>query len=529
MVLIVLTLLWIKRQKKIIEQKEQYQKELEKLQGELEKALEKAQDATKAKSDFLSNMSHEIRTPMNSILGFTEILSHEISNNVHKDYLHSIKTASKTLLGIINDILDLSKIEAGKLKLSYTAININHIIKEMEVIFKDKLKEKNLTLLFELDENMPDYVLMDELRFRQILLNLISNAIKFTPHGTITIKTEVTFTEATCSSFDLKLKVIDTGIGIATSDLEKIFDYFEQVNNEQHLENSKGSGLGLAICTKIVNLLNGKISVKSEVDVGSEFMIELYNIHVSSAKELQQQENFNAQAYVFDKAKLLIVDDIADNRKLISLFFAATNIETFEAANGVEALEFLERNQVDLVLLDIKMPILDGYATIEKIKNEYHYAMPIVALTASVMGEDSYKIAQYQFDGYLRKPVSQDELFAEIAKFLPYKTIAHVNENEALHLTISTLMKNNKKEVLKQLDEFLQECEKIKDKGDFSLIEEFALKIKEFAQHYEQKELENYCVVLLQNIESFEISNVRKMLNDFANIVKQVSKELGNV
>lgn len=323
--------------------------------------------------------------------------------------------------------------------------------------------------------------------------------------------------------------MIDTGIGIATSDLEKIFDYFEQVNNEQHLENSKGSGLGLAICTKIVNLLNGKISVKSEVDVGSEFMIELYNIHVSSAKELQQQENFNAQAYVFDKAKLLIVDDIADNRKLISLFFAATNIETFEAANGVEALEFLEKNQVDLVLLDIKMPILDGYATIEKIKNEYHYAMPIVALTASVMGEDSYKIAQYQFDGYLRKPVSQDELFAEIAKFLPYKTIVHANENEALHLTISTLMKNNKTEVLAQLDEFLQECEKIKDKGDFSLIEEFALKIKEFAQHYEQKELENYCVVLLQNIESFEISNVRKMLNDFANIVKQVSKELGNV
>jgi len=230
--------------------------------------------------------------------------------------------------------------------------------------------------LFELDEKMPDYVLMDELRFRQILLNLISNAIKFTPNGTITIKTEITFTEATCSSFDLKLKVIDTGIGIAGADLEKIFDYFEQVNNEQHLENSKGSGLGLAICTKIVNLLNGKISVKSEIEKGSEFLIELYNIHVSSAKEMQQHEYINTNAYVFEKAKVLIVDDIADNRKLISLFFASTLIETFEAANGLEALDFLEKNHVDLVLLDIKMPILDGYATIEKIQKRVwlHYA-----------------------------------------------------------------------------------------------------------------------------------------------------------
>ncbi len=153
-ILFLSTLLWIRGQKRIILEKEAYQYELEKLKNELEIALQKAQDATKAKSDFLSNMSHEIRTPMNSILGFTEILSHEISNNVHKDYLDSIKTASKTLLGIINDILDLSKIEAGKLKLNYTAINMNHIIKEMQVIFSDKLKEKNLQLLFDQNQNL---------------------------------------------------------------------------------------------------------------------------------------------------------------------------------------------------------------------------------------------------------------------------------------------------------------------------------------------------------------------------------------
>ncbi|PKN15350.1 MAG: hypothetical protein CVU67_01260, partial [Deltaproteobacteria bacterium HGW-Deltaproteobacteria-24] len=150
-------------------------------------------------------------------------------------------------------------------------------------------------------------------------------------------------------------------------------------------------------------------------------------------------------------------------------------------------------------------------------------------LTASVMGEDSYKISQYKFDGYLRKPVSQTDLFAEMARFLPYKIISNADEKEVLTLKISTLMQNNTTKVLKQLDEFVQECEKIKEKGDFSLIEEFALKIKDFAQGYEQKELENYCKILLQNTESFEISAVKTMLNDFANIAKQLRKELDNV
>jgi len=528
-ILFLLTLLWIRGQKRIILEKEAYQYELEKLKNELEIALQKAQDATKAKSDFLSNMSHEIRTPMNSILGFTEILSHEISNNVHKDYLDSIKTASKTLLGIINDILDLSKIEAGKLKLNYTAINMNHIIKEMQVIFSDKLKEKNLQLLFDLDAKIPDYVLMDELRFRQILLNLLSNAIKFTQKGTITVTTQVKFLEETCSTFDFTLSVIDTGIGIEEKDLTKIFDYFEQINTSNHLENSKGSGLGLSICTKIVNLLGGKISVKSQIGVGSCFEIELRNIHVSSAKEGQNIDFSKAKTYHFEKAKLLIVDDIADNRKLISVFFAKTNIEIFEASNGLEALEFLANHTVDMVLLDIKMPILDGYATIEKMKNELGYTMPIIALTASVMGEDSYKIQQYKFDGYLRKPVSQEELFFEIAKFLPHSKVDTQVQENVIEIEASLRMKQNKETVRNRLEVFEKQCHDIKDKGDFSLIEAFANELKLFANEFHHEYLHNYCTMLLENIESFEISKVKKLLNDFELIAKQLNKELDNV
>lgn len=528
-IVILLILLWVRGQKRIILQKEAYQLELEKLKNELEIALQKAQDATKAKSDFLSNMSHEIRTPMNSILGFTEILSHEITNNIHKDYLNSIKTASKTLLGIINDILDLSKIEAGKLTLNYTAINIHHIIKEMQVIFSDKLKEKNLSLIFDFDSKIPDYVLMDELRFRQVLLNLFSNAIKFTHKGSITLKTEATFLEETCSTFDLKLSVIDTGIGIEEKDLSKIFDYFEQINQPNHLENSKGSGLGLAICTKIMNLLGGKIRVKSQIGEGSCFEIELRNVHVSSAKENQHTDVINANEYLFEKAKLLIVDDIADNRKLISVFFAKTNIETFEASNGLEALEFLAKHPVDMVLLDIKMPILDGYGTIEKIKNELGYTMPIIALTASVMGEDSYKIQQYKFDGYLRKPVSQDELFYEIAKFLPHSKTKSVAEEKTIQIKASLRMKENQEAVRNALEGFKKGCNEIKDKGDFSLIEAFAKELQLFANEFKHDYLDHYCTILLENIESFEISKVKKQLNDFDAIVKQLNKELEDV
>lgn len=528
-VIIVITLAWIKRQKKIIKEKETREKVLKKLQKELKEALQKAQDATKAKSDFLSNMSHEIRTPMNSILGFTELLSNEITNNVHKDYLNSVKVASKTLLGIINDILDLSKIEAGKLKLNYTAININHIIQEMSVIFSDKLKEKNLTLQFELDDKIPDYVLMDELRFRQILLNLISNAIKFTFQGSITIQTEVTFLEATCSTFNLNLRVKDTGIGIAEQDLEKIFDYFEQLNDENHIESAKGSGLGLAICTKIVNLLGGKMSVQSELDVGSCFEVLLYDLHVSSAKDIEHHTVFLAKDYVFEKSKMLIVDDVADNRKLISLFFAKTNIETFEASNGLEALEFLKTNPVDIALLDIKMPVLDGYATIDKIKNEYDYKMPVIALTASVMGEDSYKISQYKFDGYLRKPVSQEDLFTEISKFLVHQKMSATVEGEDSNFKISALMKKNNKSVLEEIEKFVTECQTIKDKGDFSLVESFAKRLHAFAKEYENKELEDYCIVLLENIESFDIAKVKTMLNEFKKKAVQLCEELKNV
>jgi signal transduction histidine kinase/CheY-like chemotaxis protein len=533
-VIIGLALFRVRRQKQIIRQKEAHQQELLHLQKELEIALEKAKEATKAKSDFLSNMSHEIRTPMNSILGFTEILTQEIQNHTHQNYLKSIKTASKTLLGIINDILDLSKIEAGKLNLSYSAINLNRVIEECEAIFSEKLQQKGLYMKFELDSSLPSYVLIDELRFRQILLNLISNAIKFTHEGGITITSRVDFTEPTHSTFNLILSVKDTGIGIQKEYLSKIFDYFEQVNDETQFSASNGSGLGLAICTKIINLMNGSIGVESEVGKGSTFYITFNELHVSSAKTISQEEQLCQENFKFENAVILIVDDIADNRKLIALFFANTAIEIIQASNGVEALEVLQqRHDINLVLLDIKMPLMNGYETIDAIKNKLKLTMPVVALTASVMGEDSQKIQEYQFDGYLRKPVSQVELFKEVSKFLPHTLINHETKNTPQNwfeqIQLNHNMLQNTQKTQKELDALLQECQSIKNRGDFSLIEAFVKILYDFAQEYEHEQLKNFCTTLTKEIESFEISSVQILMNEFEKIAQHLSKEIRHV
>jgi signal transduction histidine kinase/CheY-like chemotaxis protein len=532
--IILLVLLWVRRQKQIIKEKEAHQKELLRLQKELKNALKQAQDATKAKSDFLSNMSHEIRTPMNSILGFTEILSQEVSNHSHKNYLNTIKTASKTLLGIINDILDLSKIEAGKLQLSYSAMSLNHVIKESESIFSDKLQQKGLSLDFELDEHLPPYVLMDELRFRQILLNLLSNAIKFTNQGGIKVSTQVTFTEPTHSTFDLTLSVSDTGVGIQSDYLNKIFDYFEQINDETQFSASNGSGLGLAICTKIINLMHGSIGVESELGKGSTFYVTFKDLHVSSAKMAEQNQQDTEESFEFEPCKIIIADDIADNRKLIALFFAKTNIQTIEASNGVEVLEILkDHHDIDLILLDIKMPLMNGYETINKIKNELKLHTPVIALTASVMGEESQKIKEYNFDGYLRKPVSQFELFKEVSNFLSHKRVQKeqkiVQKDWLESIKVTALMKQNPKNVQKELDAFIQSSVEIKDKGDFSLIEDFVSQLEVFAKTYAHNALEDFCQELRKDIESFEILRVNTLMNEFEKIAKQLHKEIGHV
>lgn len=503
---------------------QQEKEHVEHLNQELKIAKEAAENVAKQKSEFLANMSHEIRTPMNSVIGFTEILSKEITNPIHKDYLDSIKKGGKALLSIINDILDLSKIEAGKLEIKNEAINPTNLFLEIESFFHAKIISKNINFSVQIDPNIPQYIITDGVRLRQILFNLIGNAIKFTEQGQITIKVENLYKDNIKSKIDLIFSVEDTGVGIDEQNLHSIFDAFEQQSNQDTAKYG-GTGLGLAICTKLVAMMNGKIKVESKKNVGSKFIVELYDIPVSS---LQQEENLpilQTANIQFEKANLLVVDDVEENIKLLQAALKDYDFDIQTASNGQEAIDKLKNIHVDLILMDLRMPVMNGYEAATYIKNDKNMKnIPLVALTASVMGKDIEKVKQYKFDGYLRKPVILDDLITELSKFLKHSLKDEIIEQ---YQDFTQYSKENLTQTLKELETSLKnEWLNIKDGGDFSLIEEFALKLKNLAQNNHIDSLLLYSNEIIKNIESFDIEKVDYLLNTYEQMIIKLKEKI---
>lgn len=524
---------WNRKLKQEIAQKEKIQKELETernhiqaLNEELEKAKNIAENISKQKSEFLANMSHEIRTPMNSVIGFTEILEKEIKNPLHKEYLDSIKKGGNALLRIINDILDLSKIEAGKLEIRNESLNPTNMFLEIESIFHAKIISKNIIFIVDIDKAIPKYIIIDGVRIRQVLFNLIGNAIKFTQNGYIKLKVESIHKDNIKSKIDLIFSVEDTGIGIDEKNLQTIFNAFEQQENQDVVKYG-GTGLGLAICTKLIKMMNGEIKVESQKNKGSTFTVIFRDIPVSSVDDEVVSSKLKASNIMFEKAVILVVDDVLENRKLVQASLKDYDIDLIMAENGKEAIELLKNVNVNLILMDLRMPVMDGYeaATIlkndEKLKN-----IPLIALTASVMGKDLEKVSKYGFDGYLRKPVILDDLIEELAKYLKYQTIQKSSKEENNHKIIDL---EKLKVVVNRLEnEFKPQWLNIKDGGDFSLIEEFALKLNELALKEDIYLLDDYSKELIKNIEAFDIEKVDYLMNTFLELIENLKAKLEN-
>lgn len=391
-----------------------------KLEKNLIAEKQNADIANRAKSEFLANMSHEIRTPMNSILGFSEVMLNTTSDRQQQNYLRTILNSGKSLLTLINDILDLSKIEAGRMEISPEAADVRLIVNEIKQLFKHKSQENNIEFIVSFDESLPDTIIIDEVRLRQILLNLCGNAIKFTEKGQVEV--DVNILNNYNGHIDLEIMVSDTGIGIPEEDQQRIFDSFSQQSGQDNKKYG-GTGLGLTISKRLAELMGGEILVESRMGEGSRFSVRFFDIKYSD--EIIDHEGaflWDEQNIVFKGSKILIVDDVPHNRNLVLTYLKSYDLKLFEAENGEIAVEYAKIFQPDLIFMDIRMPGINGYEATEMIKNEKKTKdIPIIALTASTMRSEIDKLNE-TFDGYLRKPVQKNTIINELIKHLPYET-----------------------------------------------------------------------------------------------------------
>ncbi len=383
---------------------------------ELRLAGQKAEVANQAKSDFLAHMSHEIRQPLTVVLGFSEILSLEEEDAKKRSFLQSIQSSGQSLLSLVDDVLDLSKIEAGKMELRHSSVSMRGLFEEMSTIFRHRITDKGVDFNVTVDSSIPESLLLDETRLRQILINLIGNAVKFTDKGFINLSCHaVEGAPGAQGQIALIIEVADSGHGIGKEDQERVFGDFEQVMGDK--SQVKGTGLGLAITKRIVELMDGSISVESEEGKGAAFRIELKRVEVTT-KETEKERGFDPNELEFAPARVLIADDIEYNRDLIAAYLRPYNFEICFAENGKVAIEQAREHAPDLILMDLRMPEMDGYEASKRLKEEsWGKGIPIIAVTASGMVQDRESISQ-QFDGYLAKPLSQFMLINEINKFL---------------------------------------------------------------------------------------------------------------
>jgi len=393
------------------------QLELSTKNGQLYAQRKIAERAVLARDSFLANMSHEIRTPLNAIIGFTDLLAQTELDETQRDYIESVQIAGENLLLIVNDILDLSKIESGNLPIEAEPFNLKKTLKHVYNLLKVKVQKEVEFNLF-LDAEMPDLVIGDQGRLNQILVNLIGNALKFTNEGEVTVS--VKKIDETEDSYSLKFSVKDTGIGIPKDKLETIFERFTQ-GEESTTRTFGGTGLGLNIVKQLVELQEGQVQVKSTLNRGSEFFFTLSykksNFEETAVKTVSKNDLGNL--------KILLCEDNVLNQKLAKSVINNFGFDLDIAQNGEEGIELLSQNEYDLVLMDLQMPVKDGYQTTEFIRNEMNSNIPIIAMTAhSLVGEQErcYKVGM---NAYVPKPFKQSVLLKAIKTVMTPDNNAH--------------------------------------------------------------------------------------------------------
>jgi len=493
--------------------------------------------ANKAKSEFLANMSHEIRTPMNAVLGYADLLSFIIIDKTQKEYIESIKSSGKSLLGLINDILDLSKIESGKLELQPEFVNSQSFFSEFERIFTLRFAEKGIKYILEISPDTPAGVYIDDGRIRQIILNLISNSIKFTERGSVLLKIATdnpqihNYSKEKMKEFiDLTIEVTDTGSGISKEIQQAIFNPFIQ---GQDTKKFGGTGLGLSITKRLVELMNGTIDLVSQVNKGSTFRIKIPSItYLRDFEKRTDEINIDIEEIVFEDALILIVDDVEYNRSYLKDTLKNTNLKIIEAEEGQEAYSIAKKLIPNLIITDIRMPIVDGFELLNLIKSDIELKhIPVIAYSASVMKEQKDRIRKSEFAGLLIKPVMVKELYLELMNNLPYKstktTETKPSETEIEIHSIKDI--TDIAGMIYSLENSLMVIWKTFEKRQpINEIIGFGNQLKMLGKNHNAQIIQDYGQDIIRAADNFNIAAILKLLEKFKSKIVILSESIKN-
>ena len=500
-------------QNKEKEKREFVNKELGAAKTQAENATKIAEDAVKAKQQFLSNMSHEIRTPMNAIIGFTKVVLKTDLSAKQREYLNAIKISGDALIVLINDILDLAKVDAGKMVFEKIPFKLAISLSAMLHLFETKIQEKNLQLIKKYDNRIPEVLLGDPVRLHQIILNLVSNAVKFTSEGSITVS--VSLLNEDEKQATVEFAVADTGVGIRADKLEKIFDNFQQASsNTARLFG--GTGLGLAIVKQLVEPQGGTMTVKSTVGEGTTFSFTLSFQKTDAKAEMQSDiEEMNTE---IKNIKVLVVEDMALNQLLMKTVLDDFGFERDIAENGKIAIDMLTQKDdfgatkaYDIVLMDLQMPVMNGFETTEYIRNTLKSKIPIIALTADVTTVDLAKCKAVGMNDYIAKPIDERVLYNKIVGLVKKKVLT---QDEKAHPIAETRCTN-----LSYLRQRTKSNPKLMSEMILAYLEQTPLLISNMTKSFHDKDWTLLHSAVHKMIPSFLIMG---MSTDFENMAKKV-------
>jgi signal transduction histidine kinase/CheY-like chemotaxis protein len=510
-------------------QRIEVENQIKEKQQYLLEAKEAADQANAAKSRFLANMSHEIRTPLNAVLGFSQLLSNQLEHPEMVEYANSITSSGKSLLSLINDILDVSKIDAGKFELNNAFFDVRRFFTEVEHIFALMVRKKNLDFLIQVDDFLPRLMYLDEVRLRQVMINIIGNAVKFTDEGFIKVHVfhkDKNPSETKHKNCDLVIEVIDSGIGIDQEFQKSIFNPFEQ-GKMNDLNKYGGTGLGLAISNNIVALMNGQIRVESSPGKGTKFTVDLPNIVFrNQINDPAGGSEINLNDIQFKDANVLIVDDVENNRKYFCKAINIEGINVYTAAAVCEALDILYERQIDMIITDLWMPDKNGYDLLKIVRSEDTFKhISVIASSASTLKSKYLHHKTYRFDGFLMKPVQYQDLYIELMKFLPHH-IVESDKGLAQQEIVDSKVQNPKAVYGLLKNEVSKKYEALKEQQPIDKVLDFASDIIQIGDNYQCFNLQTYGKNLKDAVNQFDIEKMLELLKEYHNLMNTIKKKI---